>query len=184
MNAQINISNVTLTTERLVLRPWRETDLEDLYEYARVDGVGQMAGWLPHENPAESRAVLQMFMNGKKTFAVEYAGKVVGSLGIEIYREDHYPQLAQLRGREIGYALAKDCWGKGLMTEAVRAVINYLFEQIDLDFLVVSHFAHNDRSRRVIEKCGFRFLREGTFETQYETVEPTREYLLWNPKKK
>ena len=117
-------------------------------------------------------------------FAVEYAGKVVGSLGIEIYREDHYPQLAQLRGREIGYALAKDCWGKGLMTEAVQTVIDYLFEQIDLDFLVVSHFAHNDRSRRVIEKCGFRYLREGTFETQYETVEPTREYLLWNPKKK
>ena len=70
------------------------------------------------------------------------------------------------------------------MTEAVRAVIDYLFEQIDLDFLVVSHFAHNGRSRRVIEKCGFRYLREGTFETQYETVEPTREYLLWNPKKK
>ena len=55
---------------------------------------------------------------------------------------------------------------------------------IDLDFLVVSHFAHNDRSRRVIEKCGFRYLQEGTFETQYDTVEPTREYLLWNPKKK
>ena len=64
MNAQIDISNVTLTTERLVLQPWRETDLEDLDEYARVVGVGQMAGWLPHENRAESRAVLQMFMNG------------------------------------------------------------------------------------------------------------------------
>ena len=44
MNTPIDISNVVLTTERLVLRPWRETDLEDLYEYAKVDGVGQMAG--------------------------------------------------------------------------------------------------------------------------------------------
>ena len=44
MNPPIDISNVVLTTERLVLRPWRETDLEDLYEYAKVDGVGQMAG--------------------------------------------------------------------------------------------------------------------------------------------
>ena len=44
MNTPIYISNVGLTTERLVLRPWRETDLEDLYEYAKVDGVGQMAG--------------------------------------------------------------------------------------------------------------------------------------------
>ena len=44
MNTPIDISNVVLTTERLVLRPWRETDLEDLYEYAKVDGVGQVAG--------------------------------------------------------------------------------------------------------------------------------------------
>ena len=44
MNTPIDISNVVLTTERLVLRPWRETDLEDLYEFAKVDGVGQMAG--------------------------------------------------------------------------------------------------------------------------------------------
>lgn len=184
MNAQIDISNVTLTTERLVLRPWLETDLEDLYEYARVDGVGQMAGWMPHENPAESRAVLQMFMNGKKTFAVEYAGKVVGSLGIEIYREDHYPQLAQLRGREIGYALAKDCWGKGLMTEAVRAVIDWLFGQQGLDFLLIYHFENNARSRRVIEKTGFQFVKTVIYDTQLDTKEPSREYILWNPQKK
>ena len=50
MNATIDISNTVLKTERLILRPWRQEDLDDFYEYAKVDGVGQMAGWLPHES--------------------------------------------------------------------------------------------------------------------------------------
>ena len=50
MNKNIDISNVVLCTERLVLRPWRKTDIEDFFEYASVEGVGQMAGWLPHKN--------------------------------------------------------------------------------------------------------------------------------------
>ena len=184
MNTPIDISNVVLTTERLVLRPWRETDLENLYEYAKVDGVGQMAGWLPHENRTESRAILQMFMSGKKTFAVEYAGKVVGSLGIEAYREENYPELAQLQGREIGYALSKDYWGQGLMTEAVRAVIDWLFGQQGLDFLLIYHFESNARSRRVIEKTGFQFVKTVIYDTQLDTKEPSREYILWNPQTK
>jgi len=184
MNTPIDISNVVLTTERLVLRPWRKSDLVDLYEYAKVDGVGQMAGWLPHENIEESKAILQMFMNGKKTFAVEYAGKVVGSLGIEAYREENYPELAQLQGREIGYALSKDYWGQGLMTEAVRAVIDWLFGQQRLDFLLIYHFEHNARSRRVIEKTGFQFVKIVTYDTQLGTEELSREYILWNSQKK
>ncbi len=55
MNKEIDISNVTLKTERLLLRPWRLTDLDDFYEYASVDGVGQMAGWIPHENKEKSK---------------------------------------------------------------------------------------------------------------------------------
>lgn len=46
MNTQIDISHVVLYTNRMILRPWQESDLEDFYEYAKVDGVGQMAGWL------------------------------------------------------------------------------------------------------------------------------------------
>ena len=47
MNGRIDITGVVLTTDRLTLRPWRESDLSDFYEYASVDGVGQMAGWIP-----------------------------------------------------------------------------------------------------------------------------------------
>ena len=72
MNKEIDISNVTLKTQRLLLRPWKMTDLDDFYEYASVDGVGEMAGWLPHKNKEESRQILEIFINEKKSFAIEY----------------------------------------------------------------------------------------------------------------
>ena len=59
MNTEIDISNVALHTGRMILRPWRQTDLDDLYAYASVDGVGQMAGWKPHESKEESQKILE-----------------------------------------------------------------------------------------------------------------------------
>ena len=107
MNKPIDISTVVLKTQRLTLRPWQETDLNDFYEYARVDGVGQMAGWLPHQDIEKSKIILASFIAGKKTFALEYQGKVIGSLGVETYKEEQYPELTELQGREIGYVLSK-----------------------------------------------------------------------------
>ena len=184
MNKQIDITHVVLTTDRLTLRPWRESDLSDFYEYASVDGVGQMAGWNPHRNVEESKAILSRFIAGKHVFALEYQGKVIGSLGIEEYREENYPELDALQGREIGYVLSKAYWGQGLMTEAVKAVSGWLFHEEKLDFLIVGHFDHNARSRRVIEKCGFRYSKTTKFETRYDTVETSMEYILYHPERR
>lgn len=181
MNAAIDISNVTLKTDRLILRPWRETDLEDFYAYASVDGVGQMAGWTPHRSPEESRKILETFIAGKHVFALEYQGKAIGSLGIEEYSEETYPELAHLSGREIGYVLAKEYWGRGLMPEAVNAVIGYLFGTVKLDFILAGHFPWNKQSARVIEKCGFRYIRSRPYETRYGTVETAEESILYRP---
>ncbi len=178
MNAYIDITNVRLTSRRLVLRPWRESDLADFYEYAKADGVGQMAGWVPHRNVEESKKILNHFMEGGKCFALEYEGKVIGSLGIEEYREDHYPELTHLQGREIGYVLSRDYWGRGLMPEAVRTVLRYLFETQKLDFILVGHFDWNLQSRRVIEKCGFHYIKTVDYETRYNTKEKSVEYIL------
>ena len=82
MNVPIDITQVTLKTKRLLLRPWKPTDLDDFYEYASVDGVGQMAGWAPHESIEVSREILDRFISGKHVFALEHEGKVIGSLGI------------------------------------------------------------------------------------------------------
>ena len=178
MNATIDISNTVLRTQRLILRPWRQEDLEDFYEYAKVDGVGQMAGWLPHENKEMTQTVLDSFITHKKTFALELDGKVIGSLGVENYKEEDFPELDKLQGRSIGYVLSKDYWGQGLMPEAVKAVQKYLFEDAGFDFLVVSHYVWNGQSRRVIQKSGFHYLKTIQLNTRYGTTEDTLVYLL------
>lgn len=179
MNIKIDISDVTLKTKRLVLRPWRETDVQDLYEYASVDGVGQMAGWTPHKSIDESQKILSSFIKHKKTFAVEYQGKVIGSLGLEEYSEEHYPELSNISGCEIGYVLSKAYWGQGFMPEAVQAVIKYLFETVKLDFILVGHFDWNKQSARVIEKCGFQYIKSCPYETRYGTIENSKESILY-----
>ncbi len=159
MNIPIDITGTELKTPRLLLRSWRETDLEDFYAYASVDGVGQMAGWQPHRSREESRAILEMFLREKKTFALEKDGRVIGSLGIEEYEEAVLPDYADRKGRELGFVLAKDQWGQGLMPEAVNAVTDWLFAEQGLDFLTCCHFADNTRSAAVQHKCGFRYVQ-------------------------
>ena len=122
--------------------------------------------------------ILDSFINGKKTFVLELNGKVIGSLGIETYNPEKYPDLELLQGRSIGYVLSKNYWGQGFMPEAVKAVQQYLFETVGLDFLLISHFVWNGQSRRVIQKSGFRYLQTSIHETHYGTKEPTLEYIL------
>ena len=185
MNAEIDITGVVLKTERLVLRPFCLDDLDDFYEYAKVDGVGQMAGWLPHKDREESLRILRKFIDEKKTFAIEFEGKVIGSLGVEKYAlEEKLTEFDGYKGREIGYVLAKPYWGQGLMPEAVKAVINYLFEELDLDFLTCGYYDFNAQSKRVQEKCGFKPYRKLVYDTRMGTKEPGVLNLLVNPKKK
>jgi len=178
MNAPIDITGLILKTNRLTLRSWQQTDLDDLFEYAQVDGVGQMAGWLPHETIEISKKVLDSFIVGRKTFAIVYAGKVIGSLGIENYPEKDFPEYDALKGRELGYVLSKTHWGQGLMPEAVSAVMEYLFQQCHLDFIMISHFAYNHRSRRVIEKSGLRYIKNVIHRTRYQTEEDAMVYVI------
>lgn len=182
MNAPVDVTAVRIETERLILRAWRETDLADFYEYARVEGVGEMAGWSHHQSVEESRRILDSFISGKKTFALEWKenGKVIGSLGLEP-RDAGLPE--ELQGREIGYVLSRDYWGRGLMPEAVKAVIDYCFRELSFDYLTCGHFDCNDRSRRVVEKSGFRFLKKVVTSTARGVDEPGKLYVLYNPMK-
>ncbi len=171
MNTPVDITGVELTTPRLTLRPWRKSDLEDFFEYASVDGVGQMAGWLPHRDTTESQKILDSFISKKKTFALDYQGKAIGSLGIEEYNEDEFPALLDMRCRSLGFVLSKAYWGRGLMPEAVEAVIQWLFEAVKLDAILCAHFDWNAQSARVQHKCCFRPFAEGIYETRYGTKE-------------
>ena len=170
MNVPIDISTVSLRTSRLTLRPFCGSDLDDFFAYASVDGVGQMAGWTPHKDKKETQTILDLFINENKTFALVHNGKVIGSLGIEEYDEEKYPEFADKKCRELGFVLSKAYWGQGLMPEAVKAVIGFLFEKVGLDVILCGHFADNRQSGRVQEKCGFRCYAAETYKTQAGTV--------------
>ena len=183
MNASIDVTNIRIETERLILRPWQISDLNDLYEYASVPGVGEMAGWNHHKSQEETKQILDMFIQQKKTLALvlKENEKVIGSLGIEEMKPD--PEGPDKQGRELGYVLSKDYWGRGLMPEAVMAVVDYCFRVLGYDYLTCGHFLRNDRSRRVVEKCGFQYFGESGFTTRYDTVEVSKNYVLYNPNK-
>ena len=186
MNAEFKLNGKIIETERLVLRPFKWDDLDDFFTYASVEGVGEMAGWPHHENKDKSKEILTRFIDEDKTFALclKESGRVVGSLGVEFYgAEDKLTEFDGYKGREIGYVLARDQWGKGLMAEAVKAVINYLFDEKDLDFLTCGYYDFNNQSRRVQEKCGFKPYRKLNMETRMGTIEPGVLNLLINPRK-
>ncbi len=147
----------TLETNRLILRSFKVTDLDDFYEYAKNPNVGPNAGWPPHASREDSRKILTSFIENGEVWAIvlKENNKVIGSLGI------HRDQLRTATDvRMLGYVLSEDYWGRGLMTEAARAAIRYTFETMDISLLTVHHYSHNQRSRRVIEKLGFHY--EGT----------------------
>jgi RimJ/RimL family protein N-acetyltransferase len=112
------------------------------------------------------------------------SGKVVGSFGINEYKlEDKLTEFDDYLGREIGFVLAKDYWGRGLMPEAVNAVMNYLFDECDLDFLTCGYYNFNLQSKRVQEKCGFKPYRALKMDTRMGTTEEGTLNLAINPKK-
>ena len=186
MNASFELKGLTIETERLILRPFKPSDLEDLYEYASVEGVGEMAGWKHHESKEKSKEILDMFITEDKVFAIvlKESGKVIGSLGVEKYGlEDRLTEFDGYLGREIGYVLSKDYWGRGIMPEAVKTIIDYLFNVLNLDFLTCGYYDFNSQSKRVQEKCGFKPYRKLVMETRLGTSEPGVLNLLINPHK-
>lgn len=186
MNANFKINGKIIETERLTLRPFKNTDLEDFYEYASVEGVGEMAGWKHHESITESQRIMDSFISNDKTLAIclKENHKVIGTIGIEKYGlEDSLTEFKDYYGSELGYVLSKDYWGNGLMTEAVKAVKDYLFNELDYDFLLCGYYNFNERSKKVQIKCGFKPYRTLVMTTQMGTKEQGTLMLLLNPKK-
>lgn len=144
-----------LETERLILREWRESDSRDLFEYASSDLVGPNAGWKPHKTESESKEIINMFIESNEVYAVELKSekKVIGSIGLHEGGPDS--ELKELKQREIGFVLNPKYWGNGYIPEATKRVIKYGFEDLGLDLIWCGHYDFNERSKRVIDKCGF-----------------------------
>lgn len=180
MDVKIDLTRTRIETERLLLRFWKLGDLDDFYEYASVDGVGEKAGWPHHITKEETLRILAMFINGKDCMAVVYKQnmKVIGSIGLHSTWASDDPKYSALRAKDLGYVLSKEYWGKGLIPEAARALIAYSFDELGLDAITCMHYDGNDQSRRVIEKCGFSFVKDDMCDTQFGTAIPGKKYIL------
>ena len=151
-----------LETDRLILRMWTRKDAPALFAYASDPDVGPNAGWKPHANEGESRMIIDQLFRRNMTWAIveKETGVIVGSIGFE--KDAYRPGIAS---REMGYSLSEDCWGRGIMTEAARRLLQYGFMEMNLRSIMIRTGEANQRSQRVIAKCGFIY--EGTLRKCY-----------------
>ena len=149
-----------LMTRRLVLHRWEQADAEDLYRYASDADVGPIAGWPPHKSIDESRAVIRDVLNGREAYAIclKEDRKAIGA--IELKLNGHTDLTDRDDECEIGYWLGKPFWGRGIVPEAVTEMLRRAFEDIGMQKVWVGYYEGNSKSKRVQEKCRFRFQRK------------------------
>lgn len=152
-----------LHTPRLLLRNFQESDLETFLAYRNDPAVYQYQGWrVPYHH--EQGAAFIREMKDKSApkqgdwlqLALEFkeTGEMIGDIGFKILPHD-------IRQAVIGYTLKQSHWRKGLAVEALTALLDYLFEDIDLHRVMAECDVENAASYRTLEKLGFR--REGHF---------------------
>ena len=165
-----------LETNRLLLRPWEESDAEILYKYASHPEVGPIAGWAIHTSVENSREIIRSVLSAPGTYAVvlKESGQPVGSIGLMPGKASNIG-LPDSEG-EIGYWIGVPYWGQGLIPEAVRELMRYGFENLKLNRIWCGYFEGNEKSKRVQEKCGFHYHHtaynvpcaiEGVFRTEH-----------------
>ena len=157
MDIKIDFTDLVIKTDRLVLRAFRDSDLEDFYEYAKTPGLGEMAGWPHHENLDYTREVLERFKKNKNVLAIEMDGKVIGSIVLRPVDEDFYKEFEGKKAKEIGFVLSPAYHRQKIMTEAVKALMKYAFEDLGLDYISAGYFRNNFKSRSFQKKLGFTY---------------------------
>ena len=174
--------DLILETPRLVLRPFQEADVQDLYAYTSEENVLEMAGLKTHRSLLDAYGMLYAFLAYQNTLALvlKESNTVIGSVSLEEMRFNEY---AAYRSSSLSFILYKQHWGKGLMPEALQRVIEYAFEDMDLELLNVGHYLDNRQSESVIKKCGFQEVGYSIHHNRLlEKDLETKEYILANPK--
>lgn len=147
-----------METERLILRPWKIKDVKSLYKYAKDPAVGPIAGWPPHTSVENSKEVIRDILSAPETYAVvlKSTNEPVGSVGIMFGDGVHSADMEN-GDAEIGYWIGVPYWGQGLIPEAINILLKRCFEELGINRVWCGHYDGNNKSRRVMEKCGFKF---------------------------
>ncbi|EOU1462995.1 GNAT family N-acetyltransferase [Clostridium perfringens] len=158
-----------LETTRTILRSFEEKDLMDFHEYCSQEGIGEMAGWKHHSDLLNSEEALHNNIKNNNIFAIENKedNKVIGHISINEDSEDGREDI-----KELGFVLNKNYHNRGIMTEVVYGILNYLFSN-GIESVYACCFKNNKASKKLIEKCGFIFEAEGSFysESLHKTFE-------------
>ena len=158
-----------IATMRLRLRAFNETDAADVFAACSNPVLGDSADWPPHETLEDSLAYIRDIVPLGLVWALCEAGEeapVIGSVGL--LPDPRFPEDAGVL--MLGYWLHQDFWGRGYMTEAAQAVLAWARQNCTPRLFTCSHFLDNAGSRRVIEKCGFTCVGQGTFEDDLRPV--------------
>jgi RimJ/RimL family protein N-acetyltransferase len=149
-----------LVTERLVLRPPHQEDVPELVSLANNRRVADMLARMPHpygEREANAWLASHANRNAGGAWAITHAqtGALIGGAGVS-------PRGS---GLEMGYWIGEPHWGRGYATEAAHAIVDIAFKATAIDELYASCRVVNPASRRVIQKCGFRYLGQGMIDS-------------------
>lgn len=148
---------MVLQTNRLILRPWEESDAESLYLYAKDPAVGPSAAWPVHTSVEMSKEVIRTVFSEKETYAVclKENGKSIGCVGLNFGEKANIK--IESSEAELGYWLGVPFWGRGIIPEACKELIRHAFEDLQLTRIWCVCYNENSKSKRVQEKCGFIF---------------------------
>ncbi|MFA4870107.1 MAG: GNAT family N-acetyltransferase [Pedobacter sp.] len=144
-----------LETERLILRPFRDADAEALYECAKDERVGPIAGWPPHKSVEQSKEIIETIFMQEGVFAITLKEDdiAIGMISLILGEKSNFP-ITESEG-EISYWLGVPFWGKGIMPEAIKEVVRYGFEGLRLVNIWSGYYDGNAKSKIAQEKCGF-----------------------------
>lgn len=147
----------TLETPRLILRRLSLKDAKDMFAYASDPEVARHVLWSAHrslwDTKAHLRFMIRQYRMGEPSswgIVDRETGRMIGTIGFMSFQHENSTV-------EIGYSLARSHWNRGLMTEAVHAVLQECFEVLKLHRVEALHFSANPASGRVMEKCGMRY---------------------------
>ena len=145
-----------LETPRLTLRRLEMRDANDIYDYGRDPQVARHVLWDAYTSVSEVRGyiryMIRKYRSGEPSswgIVEKETGRVVGTIGYMWYQKDN-------NACEVGYSLARRCWNRGYMTEALTAVIKYSFETLSMHRVEAQHETDNGASGAVMRKCGMK----------------------------
>lgn len=153
----IGLQGKELQSERLRYRLLENKDKEELFLLLNDRAVTAPAGFLPAESAADFDAFFDRLTRYNTGIAVLMGDTLIGYCHVNRYRPD-VPELKEKACVSTGFVIGKAYQKNGYGTEMLRTVTQYLLERFDACF--ADCFMENDPSRKVIEKCGYRYVEE------------------------